>query len=102
MSDTWKTVRLGDVCRIIPGYAFKSSDWQSQGIPVVKIKNIKADNTVDLSDVDCVPVRVRLLRCTARVTDDMFCAGSWCATLCCISKCCRPKNNHYLKRLSGR
>jgi len=52
---TWTQSRLGDVCRIIPGYAFKSSDWQNIGIPVVKIKNIKGDSTVDLADHDCVP-----------------------------------------------
>jgi type I restriction enzyme S subunit len=50
----WERARLGDLCRVIPGYAFKSSDWQDSGIPVVKIKNIKGDNTVDLSEVDCV------------------------------------------------
>lgn len=55
MSREWDRVRLGEVCRVVPGYAFKSSDWQTGGIPVVKIKNIKGDNTVDLSEVDCVP-----------------------------------------------
>lgn len=52
---TWKQTRIGDVCQVIPGYAFKSKDWVDTGIPVVKIKNIKPDCTVDLSDVDCVP-----------------------------------------------
>ena len=55
MSGQWNKGRLGDVCRVIPGYAFKSSDWQDSGIPVVKIKNIKGDNSVDLSEIDCVP-----------------------------------------------
>ena len=55
MSTTWKTGRLGDVCRIVPGFAFKSSDWQTDGIPVVKIKNITGDNAVDLTTTDCVP-----------------------------------------------
>jgi len=55
MKGVWNRGRLGDVCRVVPGYAFKSSDWQSEGIPVIKIKNIRDDNTVDLSEVDCVP-----------------------------------------------
>lgn len=55
MTERWKRARLGDVCRVIPGYAFKSSDWKNEGIPVVKIKNITDDNTVDLTEVDCVP-----------------------------------------------
>jgi len=54
MNTSWKTCRLGDVCHVIPGYAFKSSDWQDSGIPVVKIKNIRDDNSVDLSETDCV------------------------------------------------
>jgi len=58
VSEPWKRGRLGDVCRVIPGYAFKSSDWQAEGIPVVKIKNITTDNSVDLTDTDCVPESV--------------------------------------------
>lgn len=55
MSATWNTGRLGDVCRVVPGYAFKSSDWRAAGIPVVKIKNITGSNSVDLATTDCVP-----------------------------------------------
>lgn len=58
MSEQWKKTRLGDVCRVLPGYAFKSSDWQAEGIPVVKIKNITTDNAVDLTEIDCVPESV--------------------------------------------
>ena len=50
----WKTVKLGEVCRIVPGFAFSSKDWSQQGIPVLKIKNIVGDTTVDLSFVDHV------------------------------------------------
>ncbi len=55
MGGAWDRGRLGEVCRVIPGYAFKSTDWQDHGIPVVKIKNIKDDNSIDLSEIDCVP-----------------------------------------------
>jgi type I restriction enzyme, S subunit len=55
MGTTWTTGRLGSVCRVVPGYAFKSSDWQIDGIPIVKIKNITGNNTVDLATTDCVP-----------------------------------------------
>lgn len=54
----WNKGKIGDVCNVIPGYAFKSSDWQDEGIPVVKIKNITADNSVDLTTTDCVPHRL--------------------------------------------
>jgi type I restriction enzyme S subunit len=50
----WELAKLGDVCKIIPGYAFKSKDWQSAGIPVIKIKNIQQDNTVDTENTDFV------------------------------------------------
>lgn len=52
----WKTI--GDVCRVVPGFAFKSKYWTTTGIPVVKIKNIKSDCTVDVSEADCVPAEI--------------------------------------------
>lgn len=42
-------VRLGDVCEISGGYAFKSIDFQNKGIPVVRISNIN-DKSVLLDD----------------------------------------------------
>jgi type I restriction enzyme S subunit len=56
MNTTWNTGRIGDVCRVVPGYAFKSSDWRETGIRVVKIKNITGNNSVDLASSDCVDV----------------------------------------------
>ena len=50
----WKVRRLGDLCKVVPGFAFKSKDWQDTGVGVVKIKNIQADNTVDIQDMDWV------------------------------------------------
>ena len=41
MADDWNTVQLGEVAVVRSGYAFKSSDWQGSGIPVVKIANVK-------------------------------------------------------------
>jgi type I restriction enzyme S subunit len=55
MSKAWNMSRLGDVCRVVPGYAFKSSDWRVDGIPVVKIRNITGSSSVDLETTDCVP-----------------------------------------------
>ncbi|MEG4232707.1 restriction endonuclease subunit S [Microcoleus sp. Pol11C3] len=50
----WEVAKLGDVSCVIPGYAFKSKDWQKTGIPVIKIKNINANNTVDIQQTDFV------------------------------------------------
>jgi type I restriction enzyme S subunit len=54
----WEVRNLGDVCRVIPGYAFKSKDWQSDGVPVIKIKNIQQDNSIDVQDTDFVSENV--------------------------------------------
>lgn len=46
----WEIGRLGDLISVQNGYAFKSSQWQEEGIPVVKIKNI-APPIISLKDV---------------------------------------------------
>ncbi len=51
----WDTVALGRVCKVVPGFAFKSKDWCSEGLPVLKIKNIRGDGAIDTAEVDCVP-----------------------------------------------
>ena len=37
----WKTVRLGDVCEILNGYAFKSDKYVDSGIRVIRISNVQ-------------------------------------------------------------
>ncbi|MCP9916936.1 restriction endonuclease subunit S [Cyanobium sp. ATX 6F1] len=41
MSSDYPQVSISSVARVRSGFAFKSSDWQSTGIPVVKIANVK-------------------------------------------------------------
>jgi len=50
----WSASTIGSCSTVIPGYAFKSKDWENSGVPVVKIKNITNDNCVDLESADCV------------------------------------------------
>lgn len=38
----WKQTTLSEICEMQNGYAFKSSDWMEQGIPVIKIGSVKA------------------------------------------------------------
>ncbi len=52
-SKLWSNINLGDVAKVVSGFAFKSSDFLSNGIPVIKIKNIRI-GTVDLSEIDYV------------------------------------------------
>jgi type I restriction enzyme S subunit len=45
---TWRRVKTGTLCKLVGGFAFKSSDYQGSGIPVVRISNVK-DGGVDWS-----------------------------------------------------
>lgn len=42
MSSEWDIAPIGDVATVRSGFAFKSKDWTDEGIPVVKIANVKA------------------------------------------------------------
>ena len=52
---SWEMKRIGEVCDVIPGFAFKSKDLGETGIPVVKIGNITDDYKVDTNSVQCLP-----------------------------------------------
>jgi type I restriction enzyme S subunit len=41
MNERWVTARLRSLARLRSGYAFKSSQWQADGVSVVKIGNVK-------------------------------------------------------------
>ncbi|UTH26226.1 restriction endonuclease subunit S [Actinobacillus suis] len=45
---------IGDYCKSTGGYAFKSSEWVESGNPVIKIKNIQEDGSLNISDIDFV------------------------------------------------
>ena len=42
-----KKVKLGDVCKVQGGYAFKSKEFQKDSIPIIRIGNIQ-DNKVEI------------------------------------------------------
>ena len=49
----WKVMELGMVSTFLNGYAFKSSDWQENGVQVVKIGSVKP-GFVDVGNVSFV------------------------------------------------
>lgn len=49
----WCYYDLGDLAKVQGGFAFKSKDFTSRGVPVVKIKNVRKRD-IDLSEVDFV------------------------------------------------
>lgn len=44
----WVIASLGSICNIQGGFAFKSSDFGDEGVPVIRISNI-TDNGIDIS-----------------------------------------------------
>jgi type I restriction enzyme S subunit len=50
----WQRVPLGSVCRLQGGFAFKSASFTDQGIPIVRISNLK-ETGLDLTDAVCYP-----------------------------------------------
>ncbi len=42
----WEPVLLGDIAILRNGYAFKSGDFIDEGVPVIKIKNVKPNRIV--------------------------------------------------------
>ena len=53
---SWEWARLGDLTNMSNGYAFKSSNWKTSGIPIVRIQNLNNQNApfnyVDVGDVE--------------------------------------------------
>lgn len=41
MASEWPTTTLSKIAKLRSGFPFKSSSWQEQGIPVIKIANVK-------------------------------------------------------------
>lgn len=52
--EDWRLGKIGDLVRVYGGFAIKSSDFVSSGIPVIKIKNIQSDGSVNLSGVQFI------------------------------------------------
>ncbi len=50
----WKIKSFGDYSMSKGGFAFKSSWWREEGIPVVKIKDIQENNALDLNALSFV------------------------------------------------
>ena len=38
----WEAAKVGDFFQLVTGYAFKSKEFKDSGVPVIKIKNVKA------------------------------------------------------------
>lgn len=54
----WEVGTIGDVCQVVPGFAFMSKDWSEDGVPVIKIKNIRPGHLIDTEKVDYIPEQI--------------------------------------------
>lgn len=36
----WTNARIGELCKLINGMAFKPSDWSASGLPIIRIQNL--------------------------------------------------------------
>jgi type I restriction enzyme S subunit len=50
----WPEVKLGEVVKVVGGYAFKSEDFAEKGNAIVRISNLTGDG-IDVSDVARIP-----------------------------------------------
>lgn len=46
----WQETTLGQICELLSGYAFSSSEFKDSGIPIIRISNLY-NNAIDLEDV---------------------------------------------------
>ena len=72
--------KMGTYCDVISGYAFKSADWQDEGVPVIKIGNISNGYDVILDE-------------STQYVDESFCSK--------LDKKYRIKNGDILISLTG-
>lgn len=52
---SWSVKTIGDYAKVKSGFAFKSAWWQSNGVKVIKIKDISS-GTLDIENCDCVDI----------------------------------------------
>ena len=53
----WQECKLGDIVKVVSGFAFKSEDFSHEGTPVIKINNI-ASGALSLNEVQCYPYEI--------------------------------------------
>jgi len=42
----WKNKKLTDLAQYINGYAFKPDDWEKEGLPIIRIEQLKNPNSI--------------------------------------------------------
>lgn len=67
----WKSLKLGRVAQVQGGYAFKSDDFQQEGIPVVRMNSMK-NGALDLEGAACIDESVCIPAVSLREGDVLY------------------------------
>jgi type I restriction enzyme S subunit len=46
----WREARLGDLCKLVNGMAFKPEDWTATGLPIIRIQNLNGAEAFNYYD----------------------------------------------------
>lgn len=49
LPDNWASAKLNDIMELFSGFAFKSKDYVSDGIPILRMGNVQRDFSLDLN-----------------------------------------------------
>lgn len=55
-NDWFRSVRLSEYFDILSGFAFKSEDYEEDGVPLLRIGDIKKDGTIQFEDMNYLPI----------------------------------------------
>ncbi|MCK4389017.1 MAG: hypothetical protein KAV83_02110 [Desulfobacterales bacterium] len=55
LPEGWCKIRLGVVCSVQDGFAFKSRDYQETGLPLIRISNLVAGSVELVDDTPYLP-----------------------------------------------
>lgn len=100
--DGWEESTLGSLASVQSGYAFKSKDWLDAGNPVIKIKNITGDGTVDIADCQCVDDNVAEKAQKFKLEEGDFLIAMTGATVGKVGIMPRSNQTYYLNQRVGK
>ena len=90
----WDWVRLGQISEANTGYAFKSTEYISEGTLVLRVTNIKPDGTLDLTDTKFIdPIEANSTYKNFQLSEDdvlLVMVGGSLGKLGVVDKNCLP------------
>lgn len=98
----WKLGQVKDLYIVQPGYAFKSKDFQNSGFPVIKIKNIKEDKSIDTVNVDFISEEVGNKAERFKLNKGDLLIAMTGATIGKVGILSEDKSHYYLNQLVAR